>query len=561
LITHPFIEEYIQMYERGEIILNKERILLIEHLKKNVLSRDDIYFNEDLIDNYVRFTEKQYFILEPFQKFIIPFVFLYFKEDDELFYEQIFIMMARGAGKNGLITSLSHFFISPMHNIPNYDVSVVANSEEQSKVSFKEMYECIQNNNLFKWFDATKMQITGVDTNSVFRFRTSNASTKDGGRDGAVIYDELHRYENADTVNVFSSGLGKIKNPREFFITTDGFVRDGYLDKMKSRAMDILEGREPDDRLFPFICKLDDVNDMNDFKNWEMANPMFHKPMGAYAQRLWNKVHTQYKQLETNPTAREEFITKRMNLPLVDLEKSVATWEEIEATNQEIPYDALLGRECIGCIDFASIRDFASVGLLFRYQSKYVFITHSFVRKEVADKYYGYSMRYDNEQKKRKFAPIREWEELGLLTVVDEPSISPSLLVDWLVDARSKYEITKIIADNFRLELLRKPLEDMDFEVEIIRNPRAIHSLLAPRIETAFATNEIVFGSNPLMRWYTNNVLVKIDKNGNKTYEKKEPIRRKTDGFHAFVHGMYRADEISETTFDDSLDLLSSLNF
>lgn len=559
MITHQYIEDFIQQYERGEILLNKERILLIEHLQKHILNRDDLYFNDDLIEQFVRFTEKQYFKLNAFQLFIVPFIFLYFKEDDELFYEQILIMMARGGGKNGLITSLSHFFISPMHNIPNYDVSVVANSEDQAKVSFKEMYDCIRNNELEKWFDVTKMQITSKDTNSVFRFRTSNASTKDGGRDGCVIYDEIHIFPNADTVNVFSSGLGKVKNPREFFITTDGFVRDGYLDRMKTRALDILEGREPDDRLFPYICKIDSIDEMDDPNNWQKANPMFHEPMSAYAKRLFKKVHTQYKQLETNPSAREEFITKRMNLPLVDLEKSVATWEEIEATNQEIP--DLLGRECIGCIDFASIRDFASVGLLFRHKGKYVFITHSFVRKEIADKYYGYSIKSDNAQKKRKFAPLREWEELGLLTIIDEPSISPTYIVDWFIAAREKYEIQKIVADNFRLELIRKPLEEVDFEVEVIRNPRAIHGLLAPRIETAFATNQIIFGDNPLLRWCTNNVLVKIDRNGNKTYEKKEPIRRKTDAFHAFLHGMYRADDISEYTFDDSLNLLSSLNF
>lgn len=559
MISHKYIDDYIGMYERGEIILNNERILLIKYLREHVLNRDDLYFNEEQIENYVRFTEKQYFILDEFQKFIVPFIFLYFIEDDELFYEQFFITMARGAGKNGFITSLSHYFISPMHGIPNYDVSVVANSEDQSKVSFKEMYECIQKNSLEDWFTLTKMAITSVDTNSVFRFRTSNASTKDGGRDGCVIYDEIHIMENADIVNVFSSGLGKIKNPREFFITTDGFCRDGYLDKIKERSMAILEGREPDDRLFPFICKLDTIEDMdNPDMMWQKANPMFHPPMNDYAKRLFNKVFTQYKQLETNPSAREEFVTKRMNLPLVDLEKSVALWEEIEATNQEIP--SLDGRECIACIDFASIRDFASVGLLFRYKRKYVFLTHSFARKETVDKYYGYSIRGD-DVKKRRFAPIREWEEQGLLTIVDEPSISPDLIVDWLVKARELYEVKCVVADNFRLELLRKPLEDKDFEVEIIRNPRAIHSLLAPRIETAFANREIIFGNNGLMRWYTNNVLVRIDKHGNKTYEKKEPIRRKTDGFQAFVHGMYRADEISEMSLDDSLDLLGSLNF
>ncbi len=30
--------------------------------------------------------------------------------------------------------------------------------------------------------------------------------------------------------------------------------------------------------------------------------------------------------------------------------------------------------------------------------------------------------------------------------------------------------------------------------------------------------------------------------------KKKEPVRRKTDGFQCFVHALYRADEIQEVT-------------
>lgn len=59
-----------------------------------------------------------------------------------------------------------------------------------------------------------------------------------------------------------------------------------------------------------------------------------------------------------------EFMTKRMNLPEVDLEKVIAPWKEILATNREIPN--LDNQMCIGGLDFANIRDFASVGLLFR---------------------------------------------------------------------------------------------------------------------------------------------------------------------------------------------------
>ncbi len=52
-----------------------------------------------------------------------------------------------------------------------------------------------------------------------------------------------------------------------------------------------------------------------------------------------------------------------------------------------------------------------------------------------------------------------------------------------------------------------------------------------------------------MMRWYTNNVKVVTNSKGNKTYEKIEPQRRKTDGFMAFVHAMALRDKIIENTF------------
>ncbi|MEJ7493460.1 terminase large subunit, partial [Staphylococcus lugdunensis] len=57
------------------------------------------------------------------------------------------------------------------------------------------------------------------------------------------------------------------------------------------------------------------------------------------------------------------------------------------------------------------------------------------------------------------------------------------------------------------------------------------------------------------------NVAVKIRKDGNKEYEKKEPIRRKTDGFQALIHALYRADELKDSNLDDEIDLLRGLRF
>jgi phage terminase large subunit-like protein len=561
MIHQKYVDEYIRLYETGKIKFNKERILLIEYLKNHVLNRDDLYFDDEMIENCIKFGEKWYFPLQPFQKFLIAFVFLFYKKNRRVFYRKHLWMLGRGGGKNGLISVITHFLISELHGIEEYNISVVANSEEQAKTSPDEVHKTIKRHEILqKAFKTTLTQTVSKKTGSVLKFRTSNGETKDGLRDGAVVFDEIHQYESNKDVRVHISGLGKKPNPREFYIGTDGYVRDGFLDKLKEKAMKVLTGEARPNALFPFICKLDDESEVEDPSNWEKANPMLSEPRGDYAQGLFETIKEEYEDLEDDPSNREEFMTKRMNLPVTDLERSVAKWEEIEATNQPMPN--LLNRECIGCLDFASIRDFAACGLVFKHEGKYPFITHSFVRKEFADKYYSYSKKHDAEMAgKRKFAPIRDWEKQGLLTVVDEPTINPQHIVNWFVEMRKYYNIKKIVGDNFRMEILRTLLEEAGFEVEVIRNPRAIHSLLAPRVETGFANQLFIFGDNPLMRWYTNNVLVVIKKDGNKEYQKKEPIRRKTDGFQAFVYGLYRVDEISDINIEESLDVLDALNF
>lgn len=544
---NKYVKNYIKLYRSGKIKLNEERIQLIEYLERDVFTRDDIYFDDEMIENCIKFGEKWYFELTPTDKFLITFVFLLFKKNDRPFYRKHLWLVARGFGKNGKISVLVHFFISSLHGIDEYNVSLIANSEEQAMTSFNEVYNAIgRGQPLREMFKRTKTKISSKDTNATLQFRTSNGDTKDGLRDGAVVFDEIHRYQSNKDVAVHISGLGKKKNPREFYIGTDGYVRDGFLDDMKDLAKRVLEGEARVNAIFPFICKVDNEAEIHEPENWEKANPMLCHPRGEYAEELFATILEEYDNLLDDPSTLEEFLTKRMNLPKTDLQKSVATWEEIEAATAEDLPD-LKGHECIGCLDFASIRDFAACGLLFRPEGRYVFKTFSFVRKEFADEFYGLSSTKKVSDAKRVNIPLKEWEREGLLKIVDEPTINIQHIVNYFVDARKLYKIRKIVIDNFRADLVRTALESAGFEIEVVRNPKAADALLAPRIETAFANREIMFGKNPLMRWYTNNVLVLIKKDGNKEYAKKEPVRRKTDGFDCFVTGMWRADEILAT--------------
>lgn len=565
-----YVTDYIDQWRSDEIILNKERILLIEWIEKDILTMEDVYFDLDQIENYIKYTWKHYFPLQAFQKFVSCFIFLKY-DDGSLVFDEIFLYMARGAGKNGLISSLVNYFIDELHGIENYNVSIVANSEKQAKTSFKEVYNVLSAKEELKdRYKVRKETIENIKTRSIFQFHTSNASTKDGLRDGAVIYDEIHQFENSEIVDVFASGLGKVECPRQFYIGTDGYVRDGFIDKLKERSMNILERKVSvrEDSLFPFLCCIENEDEMHNLNNWQKSNPMFHPPLSSYAKTLLRTVTKQYKKLENDPSGYEEFVTKRMNLPRVNLEKSVTSWEKILSTNQEYNLNSLKGRECIGAIDYASIRDFAACGLLFAKDNHYIMpveLCHSFVCKPFVDKHYGYSTTKaegNNKKDHRKFAPIKEWEDQGLLTVLDKETMNPYTVVEWFVARRNEgFNIKKVIGDNFRMEILRPIFEKHDFEVEIIRNPEAASALLAPKIELAFDEERIIFGENPLMRWYTNNVLVQIKANGNKVYKKKEPIKRKTDGFMMFLYALWGERDLEDTNMSDELDLLDGLIF
>ena len=536
-VTHPHIENYINRYEKGEIVLNEERVQLLKWLESNVLCREDVWFDEKQIEHCITFIEKYFFPLADFQKFLICFVFLMTKEDgvEALYFDSHFWTMARGSGKNGLVSGISSYCISPLHDVDGYNVSIVANSEEQAMTSFNEVYNMIDRYEetdpvIEKVFYKNKVEITGKPNKSILKYRTSAPNTKDSLRDGMVIFDEIHVFETNERLEVFESGLGKVPFSRIFYIGTNGFTRDGVYDKKVEIAREILSGDDPYTRMFPWICKLDDLEEMDDFDMWEKANPMYSAPRTSYAAEHFRRTKRRYFGIRSGQTDKIKFTIKNMNTLLEDTNRTAVPKEELIAATAEVPDDTS-EFSCIGGCDFAQARDFTACGVLFMDENEeYIWKHHSFVNQNFLNQF-------------NVKAPISEWEAQGLLTIIDEPLISVDAIVDWFVKMREENPaLATIVVDLFKLNALKKPLEEAGFEVLYIRNPTAISGQVSDKIDRVFASRSIRWGLDYMMRWYTNNVYVQYDKAGNKKYEKKEELRRKTDGFMALVYAFFYAN-------------------
>lgn len=514
---HHAISEWMYLVESGEVVTCKEQKDLMQYVRKK-LDQEDVIIDVEKIEKVIERSEKYFFPLHPFQTFFLSFVVGVYYKDNTLVFDEYLFLSGRGTGKNGLLSALA-FNLVDINDVKKYNVDIVANTKDQALTSFEDVYDVIDESKVLqKHFKHTKSVITHKKTRSRIKYYTSNARTKDGLRPGAVVFDEIHEYETEDLINVFSSALGKVGFARTFYLTTDGFVRGGVLDSMKDLVKRIFSGEVKSSKLLPFIFKLDSLEEVHDQKNWVKAIPRL-----LYDKVLRNQVEKEYDKALESPSKMIEFLTKRMNIPTQDAFAAVAEWEDIMATDQEIP--DLTNVPCVGAIDYADIRDFVSCGMLFRIGEKRYFIQHTFICHK--------SLRIT----KFKF-DIETAVNEGYATIVNDDMVKPEYLAQWFLEQRKKYKITEIAADSWRFSALKDKFDEYGIVLKEVRSGPITHGKIAGLVDSLFSLKNIVFGKDIMMRWYTNNVYVKFDSKGNKTYEKIEPKTRKTDGFMCFIHAL-----------------------
>ena len=534
------IQEYIDFVRSGKVPMCKDQLALCDYVEK-CFREEQIYVDEQQLKRYLN--QQQYFPFKLFlwEKFIFALHNCTYKAPGVLRWPVLFVLVGRGAGKNGYLSFESFCWTTPINGIKDYNVDIFATSEDQAKTSPDDVRAVLESNQatLEKYFYWNKECITNLATGSEIRFRTSGAKTKDGGRPGAVVFDELHAYENYKLIGTAKTGLGKKAMPRQTIITTDGNVRGGPLDDIKARADEILKGDVGDNGMLPFICRLDDVKEVDNPAMWPKANPSY-----IYLPNLQQEMQMEYADYKVNPAANSDFMTKRMNMPQTYEAESVTDWNNILAAKKSLP--DLRGCSCVAGIDYMKTTDFLSAGLLFRYKGLFLWMQHSWVCRKSPDL-------------PRIKAPLDEWEKLGYLTFIDKPEILPEVPAEWLADMGQKYNITLLGMDNFRYTLLTRALREAGFDTDkggannIMLTKRVTENRYVPVITHLFNNHLILWGDDPMMGWYTYNACIMTEK-GNQYFGKKEEKSRKTDGFKAMVAAICASENLPDSGEESSLD-------
>lgn len=523
---------YLESVEQDCPRACREQHALAAYVRR-VFAQEDVYVDREQLGRYLGLVKYfPYDRLFPWEEFLLTLWDCTYKADGTPRWKTVLCMVGRGAGKDGFIAFDSACSISPYNPVAHYNVDICANNEEQAVTPVKDLAEVLETpkweSKLRKHYYHTKELIQGRKNKGVMKGRTNNPKGRDGMRSGKVVFNEVHAFENYDNIKVFITGQGKVAQPRVGIFTSNGEVSDGPLDDYLARGRRILFEGEEDNGFLPFICCLESKDQVHDPENWFMANPSLY-----YMPHLQQEIADEYRDWKDHPEQNGDFITKRMGIRAGFKEIAVTDYEKVKATNQTVP--DLQGWSCTVGIDYAELSDWAAVNLHFRRGAERYDINHAW-------------MCLQSRMLSRVKAPWKEWAERRLVTVVDDVSIHPDLLAQYIAKAAEKYNLKMLAMDHYRWTLVSESLRKIGFDaadktrVKMIR-PSDIMQV-EPVIQECFDRGLFHWGDNPCLRWAVNNTKrvassrkLGVD-TGNFIYAKIEARSRKTDPFMALVASM-----------------------
>lgn len=523
---------YLESVEADRPRACEEQHALAAYVRR-VFAQEDIYVDREQLGHYLGLVKYfPYGRLFPWEEFLLTLWDCTYKADGTPRWKTLLCMVGRGAGKDGFIAFDSACSISPYNPVGHYNVDICANNEEQAVTPVKDLAEVLETPKweakLRRHYYHTKELIQGRKNKGVMKGRTNNPKGRDGMRSGKVVFNEVHAFENYANIKVFITGQGKVAQPRVGIFTSNGEVNDGPLDDYLARGRRILFEGEEDHGFLPFICCLKNRDQVHDPENWYMANPSL-----AFLPHLRQEVEDEYREWLEHPEQNGDFLTKRMGLRAGFQEISVTDYERVKATNRALP--DLRGWSCVVGLDYAELSDWAGINLHFRRGAERYDINHAWICAQ-------------SKTLPRVKAPWKAWAERQIVTVVEDVSISPELLADYIQRMALLYNVRGLAMDHYRWTLVSEAMKRIGFDavdksrVKLVR-PSDIMQI-EPVIQECFDRNLFCWGDNPCLRWAVNNTKrvrssrkMGVD-TGNFIYAKIEAKSRKNDPFMALAASM-----------------------
>ena len=350
----------------GEIVAGEWMIKACQRYR-DWFDREDLYFNYEDVDRKIRVIQRfklqegGYFVLQPFQQFIIAgiFGFYYVDEPDIRVISNVLILTARKSGKSTFASALALVHILTDKQ-PSPEVAFIANTAKQAGNLFKYCkrlaFSVDPKQKIFKRY---RHDIIVPKLDAQINVLSSDTAHIDGRSDSLFIEDETHEARSFEIWNVLKTGQGARRNPLAISISTAGFnLGEMYpLYSQWKYCTNILDGAIEDDTWFAAIFQIDKDDDWHDEKVWVKANP------GLGITPNIKYMRDQARTAIQSPYNETSIKTKNFNLWC----QAETTWikdDDIRAVMQPVNLEDYKDEVAYGGVDLSATNDLTSFAVL-----------------------------------------------------------------------------------------------------------------------------------------------------------------------------------------------------
>ena len=525
----PYLR-YANDVTSGKIVVGGNIKLAIQRFQMD-LQRDDLEFREDVVDGAIdfistlkHFTGKssgQNFILEDWQAFIVAnIVGWYWKGTDNRRYSSSYIEISRKQGKTALAAALCLYFLIA-DGEDGAEVDLAANSKEQAKIAFSFCSTFTkQLDPKAKYLKAYRDSILLDANNSKLRVFAADDSKLDGFNASFGLIDEYHSAKNSKVRDVIKSSMGMRQNPHLCTITTAGFDKTLPCYKLRSTAIDILNGLKEDDSMFIAIYCLDEDDEWMDEKNWVKCSPNLDVTVTS------KYIREQVQSAINNPSEEVGVKTKTLNL-WCDSAKVWLPETYIIKASKNVDWDSLKDYPCYVGVDLASTSDLTAVSYLVVKDGLYYFKTDYYLPES--------ALKEKSDRELYKY-----WKQIGLLKITDGNVTDYDYITNDLMKYSDIVNIQKVGYDKYNSTQWAITATDLGLPLE--EYPQTLGNFNKPtrEMERLLLSGKAIIDNNEITRWCFKNVTLKSDYNGN-VKPNKSINAKKIDGAISMIQalGMY----------------------
>lgn len=526
---HPgsFLLEYIEKCKSGEVLIGNELMTMLDILLGHF---DDpaLRFDTSESDIRIKFIEKECkhyeapfagkpFILTLRQKAYIEAFYSYKIFEPEidrwvrLFQERLHLV-SRKCGKTPLEAAmdLAEWFCGEMGT----KVLCSSNDYEQADLMFQAIDAMREESKSLE--KVTRRNIKGIyfgnkkQKKKKGKFSSQNKgsirkiSAKTGAKEGKNIkvgsVDEVHELKDNSSIMPIRQALSTQDEPIYSEITTEGFTRDGYLDKRLEEARKVLKGELHRPRWLIWLYTQDSEEEIwQDEKTWVKSNP----DLGVI--KKWSFLRAMLEEAKTSSATRAFVLSKDFNLP----QSASSAWlQQSEIVNLEtFDLKEFVGGFYISGNDFAETTDLCASTILLKKPNdrKSYFHTHYWIPES----------KLINSPDDVDY---RAWERAGWLTIVEGNSVDSSLVADYHFELLKEYDLKPFksgydnrFAKDFQnryIEIFGDKLTvNIPQDFKVLNNPMRT-------LEADFKDGLTNYQNNPVCRYCLENTGIILDKIG-----------------------------------------------